>query len=37
VASSKNTDNTSVAVSIANVGVLTASDYVLSYKAGRTP
>src|SRR6266446_9024831 len=33
-ASSKNTDNTSVAVSIANVGALTANDYVLSYKAG---
>jgi len=33
-ASSKNTDNASVAVSIANVGALTANDYVLSYKAG---
>jgi len=34
VASSKNTDNTTVAVGIANVGALTANDYVLSYKAG---
>jgi flagellar hook-associated protein 1 FlgK len=34
VASSKNTAGTTVAVSIANVGALTANDYVLSYKAG---
>lgn len=32
--SSNNTGNATVAVSIANVGALTASDYLLSYKAG---
>jgi flagellar hook-associated protein 1 FlgK len=34
IASAKNTDATSVAVSIANVGALTTNDYVLTYKAG---
>ncbi len=34
VASAKNTDGTSLAVTIANVGALTTNDYVLTYKAG---
>ena len=33
-ASTKNSDNTSAAVSISNVGALTSNDYVLSYKGG---
>jgi flagellar hook-associated protein 1 FlgK len=33
-ASSKNTDGTTAAVSVANVGALTASNYILSYKGG---
>jgi flagellar hook-associated protein 1 len=33
-ASSNNTDGTTAAVSVANVGALTASNYILSYKGG---
>jgi flagellar hook-associated protein 1 len=33
-ASTKNSDNTSAAVSITNVGALTSSDYVLTYQGG---
>ena len=33
-ASSKNTDNTTASVSIANVGALTADNYLLAYNAG---
>jgi flagellar hook-associated protein 1 FlgK len=33
-ASSKNSDNTSAAVSITNVGALTSNDYVLTYQGG---
>ena len=34
-ASSANTDNTTASVTIANVGALTADNYLLSYNAGR--
>jgi flagellar hook-associated protein 1 FlgK len=34
ISSSKNSDNTTAAVSIANVGALTANNYLLSYQSG---